>query len=53
MGLERRLDGVMQALIVKHQDRVAVDGIPDRTHTAGIRRLAQIDTVNLGGERWT
>ena len=42
-----------QALIVKHQDRVAVDGIPDRTHTAGIHRLAEIDTVNLGGERWT
>ena len=40
-------------LIVKHQDRVAVDGIPDRTQIAGIHRLAEIDTVNLGGERWT
>jgi hypothetical protein len=37
---------------VKHQDRIAVDGIPDRTHAVGIHRLAEIDTFNLGRERW-
>jgi hypothetical protein len=42
---------VAQALIVKHQDRMLVDGTLDRAHAAGIQRLAQIDPFDFRDER--